>query len=88
MDAQDLKTLVRAQQQIAIRLSAAVFIIYFGFIGLVAFQKEAMATQIVPGLSIGILLGALVIVAAWSTTWFYVSWANAHIDSKVKGRAP
>ena len=33
-----------------------------------------------PGLSLGILLGALVIVVSWITTWIYVRWANAHYD--------
>jgi uncharacterized membrane protein (DUF485 family) len=32
------------------------------------------------GLSLGILLGALVIVAAWTLTFVYVSWANRVYD--------
>ena len=31
------------------------------------------------------LLGALVIVASWTLTWFYVRWANSHVDSQVAG---
>jgi uncharacterized membrane protein (DUF485 family) len=37
----------------------------------------------VPGLSLGILLGALVIVAAWVLIWIYVRWANTHYDAAV-----
>jgi uncharacterized membrane protein (DUF485 family) len=37
----------------------------------------------VPGLSLGILLGALVIVAAWVLIWIYVRWANRHYDIAV-----
>jgi uncharacterized membrane protein (DUF485 family) len=88
MDTHDLKSLARTRWRIGITLSVAVFVVYFGFIYLVAFQKDAMAAQIVPGLSIGILLGALVIVVAWCTTWYYVAWANSHFDNKVKGRTP
>jgi uncharacterized membrane protein (DUF485 family) len=37
----------------------------------------------VPGLSVGILLGALVIVAAWVLIGIYVRWANRHYDTAV-----
>ena len=37
-----------------------------------------------PGLSLGILLGALVIVASWLLTWVYVRWANAHYDPALR----
>jgi uncharacterized membrane protein (DUF485 family) len=83
MDDQNLRALAKRRWQIALQLSVAVFALYFGFIFSVAFAKEAMATQIVPGLSLGILLGALVIVGAWLSTWVYISWANRHFDSKV-----
>jgi uncharacterized membrane protein (DUF485 family) len=38
----------------------------------------------VPGLTLGILLGALVIVASWILTWVYVRWAAAHYDPGIK----
>ncbi len=79
----ELRALVRARRQVALALSVVVFALYFGFILAVAFAKEAMAREIVPGLSLGILAGALVIVGAWMTTWIYVSWANAHFDTKL-----
>ena len=56
-------------------------VIYFGFIILIAFDKALLARIVVPGLSLGILLGALVIVASWLLTWYYVRWANAHYDT-------
>jgi uncharacterized membrane protein (DUF485 family) len=79
----ELRALVRARWRVAMVLSVVVFALYFGFILAVAFGKGAMATEIVPGLSFGILAGALVIVGAWVTTWIYVSWANAHFDAQV-----
>jgi uncharacterized membrane protein (DUF485 family) len=85
MDDQSLRQLARARWRLAIRLSTAVFVLYFGFIFAVAFAKDVMAQQIFPGVSWGILLGALVIVGAWLSTWVYVSWANRHFDDKVKG---
>jgi uncharacterized membrane protein (DUF485 family) len=85
MDVQDLRALAKRRWRVAIQLSAVVFAVYFGFIFAVAFAKEAMAAQIVPGVSIGIVLGALVIVGAWVTTWIYVRWANTHFDTGVEG---
>lgn len=76
----DLKVLARARWRIALGLSVVVFALYFGFIFAVAFAKEAMAFEIIPGVSIGILAGALVIVGAWISTWIYVRWANTHFD--------
>jgi uncharacterized membrane protein (DUF485 family) len=77
----ELHALVRRRWAVAVWLSSVVVLIYFGFILLVAFNKDGMATQILPGLSWGILLGAVVIVAAWLTTWVYVAWANRHFDA-------
>ena len=69
--------------RIAITLTIAVMALYFGFIALIAFNKEAMGTLLTPGLTVGILFGAVVIVASWLSTWVYVRWANAHYDDAV-----
>ena len=57
-------------------LSAVMLIIYLGFILLVAYAKPFLGTTLVPGLSWGILLGALVIVSAWLLTLIYVTLSN------------
>ena len=72
-----------ARWRVAIALTAAMMAIYFGFILLVAFNKPLLGRQIVPGLSIGVLLGALVIVAAWALIGIYTRWANRHYDAEV-----
>ncbi len=69
--------------RVAIALTAVVAAVYFGFILLVAYRKPFMGSLVAPGLSVGILLGALVIVAAWATTWYYVWWANRHFDAEI-----
>ena len=79
-----LVTLARLRWRMAVTLSALVVVIYFGFILLIAFDKEAVGSLIVPGLSFGIVLGALVIVLTWAITWFYVRWANRHVDGEVE----
>jgi uncharacterized membrane protein (DUF485 family) len=78
-----LEALARAQWRLALGLTAAMMAIYFGFTLLVAWAKPLLAAQIVPGLSVGILLGALVIVSAWALIGVYVRWANSHYDATV-----
>jgi len=80
---QRLSDLGVARWKIAGTLTAAMMIIYFGFIALIAYNKELLARPVVPGLTLGILLGALVIAASWMLTWVYVHWANAHYDTEV-----
>jgi uncharacterized membrane protein (DUF485 family) len=75
--------LAEAQRRIALRLTAAMMAIYFGFVLLVAFAKPFLTRPVRPGLSWGILLGALVIVSAWVLIWIYVRWANGHYDTTV-----
>lgn len=78
-----LEAVAAARWRIAISLTIAMMVAYFGFILLVAYGKDFLGRIIVPGLSIGILLGALVIVVAWILTWAYVRWANRHYDHAV-----
>jgi uncharacterized membrane protein (DUF485 family) len=69
-------SLSAARWRVALLLTAAMMVLYFGFILLVAFDKALLGRQLVPGLSIGILLGALVIVASWILIWVYTRWAR------------
>lgn len=57
-------------------LSGVMIVIYFGFILLVAFDKPLLGELIMPGLSVGIALGAAVIISAWVLTSIYVASAN------------
>jgi uncharacterized membrane protein (DUF485 family) len=79
----NLTALSRRRWQIAVALSIAIVVIYFGFVLLIAFNKTLVAHILVPGLSVGILMGAFVILASWVATWAYVRWANAHFDQHV-----
>jgi uncharacterized membrane protein (DUF485 family) len=78
---EQIRALARARNRIAITLTVVMVVMYFGFIVLIAFDKSFLARLIVPGLSVGILLGALVIVASWLLTWYYVRWTNTHYDT-------
>jgi uncharacterized membrane protein (DUF485 family) len=75
-----LQDLDRARTRMAALLTAGVVAVYFGFIGAVAFARPVLGWMLAPGLSLGIVLGASVIVTAWLLTWVYVRWANAVYD--------
>jgi uncharacterized membrane protein (DUF485 family) len=79
-----LRDLHRRRWRLALALTGAVILIYFGFILLIAYRRDLLAALVVPGLSVGILLGALVIIASWVLTWLYVRWANAHYDTELE----
>ncbi|MCC6317954.1 MAG: DUF485 domain-containing protein [Gemmatimonadaceae bacterium] len=79
-----LRDIARRRLRLAATLTAAMVVIYFGFILLIAFDKPMMGRLIGRGLSVGIVAGALVIVASWILTWVYVRWANRHYDDAVR----
>ena len=78
-----LEAVSAARWRVAISLTIAMMVAYFGFILLVAFNKPLLGTLVTRGLSLGMLLGALVIIVAWVLTWTYVRWANTHYDASL-----
>jgi len=80
MDEQ-LRKLVQSRWRIGAVLTAVMMAAYFGFIMRVAFAKPTAGTLLADGrVSLGIVLGALVIVLAPVLTAIYVRWANKHYD--------
>jgi uncharacterized membrane protein (DUF485 family) len=79
-----LRVLAAKRWRIALSLTAVMIVIYFGFIALIAYDRPFLATLLAPGLTVGILLGALVIVASWLLTYGYVRWANTHYDAALR----
>ncbi|MBL8988775.1 MAG: DUF485 domain-containing protein [Gemmatimonadales bacterium] len=82
--AESLRALARTRWRVAIGFTIVMVVVYFGFILLIAFDKQLMARRISDGLSLGILAGALVIVASWLLTWIYVRWANRRYDPELE----
>jgi uncharacterized membrane protein (DUF485 family) len=80
----DLQTVAAARARIATALTIVMMAVYFGFILLIAYDKPLLGTILTPGLSLGIVLGALVIGVAWLVTWIYVRWANRHYDTAIE----
>ena len=69
--------------RLAMLLTSIMTVVYVGFILLIAFNKPLLGTLLVPGLSLGILLGVLIIITAWVLIMIYVRWTNTHYDHRV-----
>ena len=81
----DIGRLAARRWRVALGLTAAMLAVYFGFILLIAFAKPLMGAPVAGQLTLGILLGVLVIISAWLLTWIYVRWANHRLDVEVRG---
>lgn len=73
---------VRKRNSYSILMSVLGALAYYGFILLVAFDKEFLATKVSPGsvMSVGIPIGVGVIVFTIVLTWIYVRRANSEFD--------
>ena len=79
-----LRAVAAVRWKVAIALAGAMVVLYFGFILLIAFAKPLLGRLLAPGLSLGIVLGASVIVCSWLLTWIYVRWANSRYDAALR----
>ncbi len=79
----DFRRLVARRRSVTLVLVAAVFVVYFGFILLVAFNKSYLTTRVGEYTTLGIPLSMLVIVLLWVLTMIYVFWANNSYDKEV-----
>jgi uncharacterized membrane protein (DUF485 family) len=79
------RTRLSGGRAMALVITLATLVIYLAFIISVGFERPLLARVIVPGLSLGILFGALVIVASCVLTWIYIGWANWRNDGEITG---
>ena len=80
----DFRKLSSSKDGISMTLVVLELIVYFGFIALVAFNKEFLSTKITSNMTIGIPLGIGVILVSWVFTGVYVRWANNTYDRLVE----
>ena len=77
--------LVRKRNGLALTLTIAMLVVYFGFILLVGYAKPFLATPIGGNLmTFGVPIGIGVIIAAFVLTGIYVLRANAEFDTLTK----
>jgi uncharacterized membrane protein (DUF485 family) len=83
LQSEEFKRLVRRKWIVAVLLTACLFLLYYGFILLIAWDKAFLARRIGEHATLGIPLGAGVIVLSWVLTAVYVLWANRSYDKAV-----
>jgi uncharacterized membrane protein (DUF485 family) len=75
------RELVYKRTRFAWQLSAAMLVIYFGFIAIIAFAPKVLATPIGSSVTtVGIPVGLFVIISAFVLTGIYVHRANSEFD--------
>jgi uncharacterized membrane protein (DUF485 family) len=67
----------------SLALTVCLFVVYYGYILLIAANKAFLSRRVGETVTLGIPLGAAVIVAAWLLTAIYIVWANRSYDPEV-----
>ncbi|RMD46371.1 MAG: DUF485 domain-containing protein [Aquificota bacterium] len=82
----DFQHLMKKVTTVSLIFTAAILIIYYSFILLLAYGKDFLGRPISEGsaTTVGIPIGIGVIIAAWILTGLYVYWANKNYDPMVK----
>jgi uncharacterized membrane protein (DUF485 family) len=80
----DFKKLVARKNTISLILTVAELTLYFGFIGLIAFNKPFLGTKISGSITIGIPIAVGTILISWILTGIYIWWANNKYDAMVQ----
>ena len=78
------RQLVARRWRVSLILSFCLFVLYYGYILLIALNKPLLATRIAENMPIGIPLGAAVIVGSWALTATYIVWANRKFDPEAQ----
>lgn len=84
IDHEALDALTAKRFRFALGLTGVMLVVYFGFILLIAFSPDFLATKLIDGLTLGMALGVGVIVSTWVLTWVYVRWANRVYEPAVR----
>jgi uncharacterized membrane protein (DUF485 family) len=83
LESDDFKQLVVRRWRASLILTAILFVVYYGFILLVATNKPLLSIKL-GSATLGIVLGVSVILLSWAITAAYVVWANRHYDPEVR----
>ena len=76
--------LVSERKSFGWTLAIITLVIYYGYISVVAFAPSVIAIPVSGVITVGIILGAAIIVASVVLTGIYVSRANSHYDDLTK----
>ena len=81
---EEFRSLVRRKWTVSVLLTACLFVVYYGYILLIAVDKPFLARKIGATTTLGIPFGVAVIILSWVLTAVYVLWANGTHDAAVK----
>lgn len=77
----DFQQLVAERTRFGWILTILMLVVYFGFIGLIAFDKSLLAVKVGGTASLGLFMGVFVILFAFALTGIYVARANTRFDA-------
>jgi uncharacterized membrane protein (DUF485 family) len=80
----EFKALVKLRWRVSMVMLVLLFVSYYGFVLVVAGNKEFVSQKIDGVTTLAIPLGVAVIVVAWLLTAIYVAWANKSYDPEVE----
>lgn len=84
LDSAAFRRLVAKRWKISVGLSLLLFALYYGYILLIAINKPFLAHRIGETATLGLPVGAAVIIGSWVLTGVYVVWANRRYDVEVE----
>jgi uncharacterized membrane protein (DUF485 family) len=80
LDSDAFRRLVARRWRVSLVLTFCLFVLYYGYILLIALNKPLLAIRIAHATPVGIPLGAAVIIGSWILTAVYIVWANRRFD--------
>ena len=83
LDSHEFRHLVGRRWRVSLVLTGLLFVLYYGYIILIATNKALLSQKLGAVVTLGIPMGAAVIVGAWVLTACYVVWANRTYDPEV-----
>ena len=81
MQSPQFRQLVAERTRFGWILTGLILVVYFGFIGLIAFDKQLLAVKVGSTASLGLFMGVFVILFAFALTGIYVARANTRFDA-------
>lgn len=86
LEDEDFKKLVKKKNMVSMVFTILELVLYFGFVGLIAYNKPFLSQKISEGsaMTIGIPIAVFTIFLSWVLTAIYIFWANSSYDNEVK----
>ena len=83
LESVEFRRLVAGRWRVSLALTTLLFILYYGYIILIATNRQLVSRPVSGSTTTGILIATGVIAGAWVLTATYVVWANRQYDPAV-----